>query len=52
MQKTQIIRSKSQINYNYMTIKMTQGRISKGLIAIPVSLVKWFPKHNGFVNVF
>lgn len=49
---SQIIRSKSQINYDYMTIKITQSRIEKGLIAIPVSLTKWFPKHSGTIHVY
>ncbi|GMU28747.1 MAG: hypothetical protein AMXMBFR17_22870 [Candidatus Jettenia caeni] len=31
---------------------MTQGRINKGLIAIPVSLSKWFPDHNGIIKVY
>ena len=40
-----IIKSKSEINYSYATIKITQSRIDKGLIAIPTSLEKWFPDH-------
>ena len=48
----QIIRNKSEIGYSYVTIKMTQGRINKGLIAIPVSLAKWFPDHNGVIQVY
>jgi uncharacterized CHY-type Zn-finger protein len=48
----QMIRSKSEINYSYMTIKMTQSRIDKGLIAIPVSLTKWFPRRSGTVHVY
>lgn len=48
----QTIRSKSQISYSYMTIKMTPSRINKGLIAIPVALTKWFPKQNGVVHVY
>lgn len=48
----QVIRSKSQINYSYMTIKMTPSRIDKGLIAIPVPLAKWFPKRNGTIAVY
>jgi len=31
---------------------MTQSRIDKGLIAIPVSLTKWFPKFSGTVHVY
>ncbi len=48
----QTIRSESQVNYSYMTINMTSSRIDKGLIAIPVSLAEWFPKHNGIINVY
>ena len=48
----EIIKNKSEIGYSYVTIKMTQGRINKGLIAIPVSLAKWFPKNNGFVQLY
>jgi len=47
----QTIRTKSQISYSYMTIKMTPSRISKGLIAIPVSLTEWFPKRSDIVHV-
>lgn len=49
MQK--IIKSKSDINYNYATIKITKSRIDKGLIAIPVSLAKWFPANNEDVQI-
>lgn len=51
-ESSQIIRSKSQISYDYMTIKMTQSRLSKGLIAIPVPLAKWFPKRSGSIHVY
>ena len=47
-----IIRSKSQINYNYATIKITQSRIDKGLIAIPVALAEWLPGHNETIQVY
>jgi hypothetical protein len=46
-----IMQSKSEINYSYATIKITQSRIDKGLIAIPVSLVKWFPNKNDTIQV-
>lgn len=53
MQKLpQVIRSKSEISYSYMTIKMTQARINKGLIAIPKSLTKWFPYNIEEVRVY
>lgn len=47
-----VIESKSQITYNYATIKITQSRIDKGLIAIPVSLAKYFPSHNDTIQVY
>lgn len=46
-----VIQSKSEINYNYATIKITQSRIDKGLIAIPVSLAKWFPDKIDTIQV-
>ncbi|MBC8275848.1 MAG: HNH endonuclease [Chloroflexi bacterium] len=48
----QVIRTRSQINYSYMTIKMTPSRIDKGLIAIPVPLAKWFPERSGTIAVY
>lgn len=48
----QIIRNKSEINYSYITIKATQSRIDKGLIAIPVSLTKWFPDYAETIQVY
>ncbi len=47
-----IIRSQSQIAYNYATIRITKSRLDKGLLAIPVSLIQWFPKQNYQINVF
>jgi len=41
----------SQLGYNYKTIKVTQSRINKGLLAIPVSLIDYFPKKKGNVYV-
>lgn len=49
---SQVIQSKSEINYSYSTIKITQSRIDKGLIAIPVSLAKWFPDCNTAIQVY
>jgi len=49
---SQAIQSKSKINYNYLTIKMTQSRIDKGLIAIPRSLVDFFPNGNADIRVY
>jgi hypothetical protein len=39
----------SEIPLNYKTVKTTKGRIGKGLLAIPVSLIDLFPKSNGFI---
>ncbi len=47
-----MIKIESKINYSYATIKVTQSRIDKGLIAIPVSLVQWFPDHKTTIKVF
>jgi hypothetical protein len=44
--------SKSIVNYGYSTIKITQSRIDKGLIAIPISLARWFPDHNDTIQVY
>lgn len=48
----QVIPTRSQVNYSYMTIKMTPSRIDKGLMAIPVPLAKWFPKRSGTIAVY
>jgi hypothetical protein len=37
---------KSQIPYEYKTVRTTSGRIKKGLLAIPVSLVDFFPEEK------
>lgn len=49
---SQVIKSKSKIDYSYTTIKITQSRIDKGLIAIPVTLAKWFPGYNTTIQVY
>jgi uncharacterized CHY-type Zn-finger protein len=49
---SRIIQNESQITYSYATIRITQSRIDKGLIAIPVSLTKWFPDHNYTIEVY
>ena len=36
----------SDMPFNYTTIKLTQSRINKGLLAIPVSLLNLFPKEK------
>jgi hypothetical protein len=45
-------RIESPVNYNYETIKMTQGRLDKGLIAFPVSLADKFPTQSGDIKIF
>jgi len=42
---------KSKIPFNYKTIKTTQSRIDKGLLAIPVSLIDYFPKNKTKVYI-
>ena len=41
----------SQVNYSYATIKVTQSRLDKGLLAIPAGLTEWFPKQNQTIQV-
>lgn len=48
----QVIQLKSKVNYSYATVKMTQSRIDKGLIAIPKSLAKWFPDNNTTIQIY
>ena len=47
-----IIETPSIINYPYATIRVTQSRLSKGLIAVPVSLAGWFPGKNETIQIF
>jgi hypothetical protein len=39
-------KEKSDVPFNYVTIKTTQSRIDKGLLAIPVTLIDIFPKNR------
>ncbi len=49
----EIIETKSPINYNYATTRITQSRLNKGLLAIPVSLAdRWFPDINTTIKVY
>jgi hypothetical protein len=41
----------SEIPLNYITVKVTQSRIDKGLLAIPVSLINIFPQQKGSVFI-
>jgi hypothetical protein len=47
-----VVRSESSIAYPYATIRMTQSRIDKGLIAIPMALAEWFPAQNETIEVY
>ena len=51
-QGAQVVRSESEIHYSYATIRLTQSRIDKGLIAVPVTLARWFPDHNTDIQVY
>ena len=52
LSQLKIINSISVVNYPYKTIKITQSRIDKGLISIPIPLAKdWFPKINTSIKV-
>jgi hypothetical protein len=41
----------TNIVYNYKTIKITQSRLNKGLLAIPVSLTDLFPSDKTKIQV-
>lgn len=47
-----IRQSPSRIDYDYATVRLTQGRVDKGLIAIPKGLAHLFPARNGVVHVY
>lgn len=40
------------IGYNYIAIKITQSRINKGLLSIPISLLDRFPKEKLKISIF
>ena len=46
-----VLTKPSEITYDYATIRITQSRIDKGLLAIPVGLSERFPRHNQHVHV-
>ncbi len=46
-----VLTKPSEIPYDYATIRITQSRINKGLLAIPVGLSERFPRHNQDVHV-
>ncbi len=47
-----VVRLQSDITYNHATITITQSRIDKGLLAIPVGLTESFPKENKDIEVY
>ena len=52
LNKSQLVQSKSKINYSYSTIKITQSRLEKGLVAIPISFAEWFPSYNTTIKIY
>jgi len=42
----------SEIPFNYKTLRVTKSRIEKGLLAIPISMIDYFPKKKVTVCVF
>jgi hypothetical protein len=47
-----MVKTVSKTAYNYATVKITQSRIDKGLLAIPVPWTDWFPKQKIPIRVF
>ncbi len=41
----------SEVGFSYKTVKVTQSRIDKGLLSIPVSLIEYFPKNKRKIYV-
>jgi len=50
--KSKIKRVNSTIEYDYVTIKITQSRIDKGLLSIPVSLIDVFPQKKQKIKIY
>ena len=46
-----MIQIDSSLNYSYKTIRVTQSRINKGLLAIPISLIDNFPKTRTQIKI-
>jgi hypothetical protein len=42
---------KSDIPLDYITVKITNSRIAKGLLAIPASLIYMFPQQKGWIFI-
>ena len=47
-----MITVESPVPFNYTTVRATQSRIDKGLLAIPVSMSHWFPRKRGTITVY
>lgn len=47
-----ILKTDSKLNYDYQTIKITQSRIQKGLLAIPKAFSPFLPDSNRNIKVF
>lgn len=47
-----VVRTKSNIDYSYLTIQITKSRLDKGLIALPASLRDLFPKSNRDIQIY
>jgi hypothetical protein len=47
-----MIKTKSEINYSYATVRLTKGRIAKGLIALPKDLAGMFPENNSKIQIY
>ena len=43
--------TESRLSFSYKTIKVTRSRINKGLLAIPVSLIDYFPKDKNTILI-
>lgn len=43
---------RSEINYDYKTIMVTKSRLEKGLLAIPKTFSKYFPRLNRKINIY
>lgn len=47
-----IMKTESKLNYDYQTIKITQSRIQKGLLAIPKAFSPYLPDSNKRIEIF
>lgn len=46
-----MVKEKSKIALNYVTVATTKSRIDKGLLAVPVSLIDMFPKDKNKIYI-